>query len=481
MSNIDSMDNPDNNVSSVAETVSMTVNNPSLGSNDLNSFLENYCKMDSSNMKIGICGFVNIGNTCYMNSTLQSLIHSRAIFKFMLADTNPFLPGTTFAESAFEGRFNAEFIKYLRDGVASRLYEKEKKRLASFPNVKVTVTMSQWKQAFTESLTIKLAEIINRIVYKGISTVIPTSLKAVIDKKIPAMKGYMQQDAHELLDGLLDSIINETGVESHARIKNTPQHIIEYITYEKFVEQRLKDEAEELTLEEKKELENSLVRRRLLLGDDLKEYKGLKYMQSYFARRYNPLIFKLQTILCETLKCTRCNIESNKFSEQPCLLIDINPVLARNPKPTLGECFENMKLEEKITRNCEYCGNVEALRTCEFWRPGAVLYIELKRFLNNAQGHSRKISDYIDIPNTINIHDFCAKNNFTNGKRDKFDYQLKCIVNHMGSLQGGHYNSDAVSVVDGKTWFHFDDSRVEKYDGDEINKSNSYVLMYELK
>ena len=34
--------------------------------------------------RVGKCGFVNIGNTCYMNSILQLLLHCKPIINFLL-------------------------------------------------------------------------------------------------------------------------------------------------------------------------------------------------------------------------------------------------------------------------------------------------------------------------------------------------------------------------------------------------------------
>ena len=40
--------------------------------------------------KIGLCGFNNMGNTCYMNSVIQLIIHSRIFINFLLCENNPY-------------------------------------------------------------------------------------------------------------------------------------------------------------------------------------------------------------------------------------------------------------------------------------------------------------------------------------------------------------------------------------------------------
>ena len=77
--------------------------------------------------------------------------------------------------------------------------------------------------------------------------------------------------------------------------------------------------------------------------------------------------------------------------------------------------------------------------------------------------YNNKITTYITFP----ISDFAVNN-------EVFD--LYGIVNHMGSLNSGHYTAYVKS--DGK-WIYFDDSRyTEVKDEKDIISRNAYILVY---
>ena len=59
-------------------------------------------------------------------------------------------------------------------------------------------------------------------------------------------------------------------------------------------------------------------------------------------------------------------------------------------------------------------------------------------------------------------------------------YVLKGISNHHGGLNGGHYTADCAGIADPNNWYHCDDSHVSKWETNNINTSDTYLLMYEM-
>jgi ubiquitin C-terminal hydrolase len=150
--------------------------------------------------KIGLCGFKNIGNTCYVNSIIQLLIHSKNLVKFLIKNND-----------------KGEYEDYLNEAIIDNLANKERKRLC-LDNLTKT------------AITTQLSEIINVIIKKGNSIITPVSLKKAIDIKLPSFRGMFQQDSHKLLIQLLDCIINETSIKSEPEINNVPESINQYLS-----------------------------------------------------------------------------------------------------------------------------------------------------------------------------------------------------------------------------------------------------------
>lgn len=60
-------------------------------------------------------------------------------------------------------------------------------------------------------------------------------------------------------------------------------------------------------------------------------------------------------------------------------------------------------------------------------------------------------------------------------------YKLLAVVSHHGTaLGGGHYTCDVRSPADG-SWWHCDDSQVQKLSLSEVLKKQAYVLFYQLE
>lgn len=422
-----------------------------------------------NNQKVGLCGFSNIGNTCYMNSTLQILIHSKVMIEFLMAKTNPYLNNSlSFVEMVKQKQINAEFVNYLENGIITRIQESERKKLNLDSNAIIQIPQNIINKKIENSFTIKLAEIINLIMYKGISHFRPDDFKRVVDLKIPDLRGFSQQDSHELLNGILDNIIEETGIETEITINNVPDSIKQYIKLlgkiklEITTNPRHKQEI----LEELNNFKNS---NRSIVN----RYDGLNYMSQIFKTHYNPMIQKLLTFTISTVTCANesCKIESTCFGHHSMLILHM--------KPTLKESFNFMIEEELVDKKCQFCSHTKAIQTCRIWQPGMLLYIELSRFNNLPNGKTSKNNSSIEIPDELNISNYCDQSNNLNYQN--LNYKLKGMSNHLGNINGGHYTADCVSIVDNTTWYHFDDSSVYKYNGTNVDKSSGYVLLYELE
>lgn len=110
----------------------------------------------------GACGLQNLGNTCFINSTLQCLSNSmelRTFFAGSSGERPSYLDQISASPLSTQGRIAREFSKLLRD-----MWSNEKKSVA------------------------------------------PATLKKLIGQKRPEFAGYQQHDAQELLCYLLDAL-----------------------------------------------------------------------------------------------------------------------------------------------------------------------------------------------------------------------------------------------------------------------------------
>lgn len=412
--------------------------------------------------KIGLCGFKNIGNTCYMNSILQLIIHSKLFINFIVSKNNPF--------DNNNNENTADYYNFLEQGTIYRIGEKERNRLRLGEDDQVTINKSDINNFINNSIINRLAEIINTIIYKGNSSITPNNFKQIIDKKIPELRGYGQQDAHELLIQLIDIIIEETGIESEPSINNVPNVIKEYMEYLHAIKDRIF-----LTnsINEKKIIIQELNDYKKKNSEVINKYNGLNYMIKVFKKRYNPMIFKLKTFIINTITCSKCNNETCNYENTTILTLPI--------KSNIDECFEAFETEEILENyNCSVCNkNNNAIKKSKIWRPAMTLFLHLKRFKVLPNGRILKDNSNVEIPHELNLSKYCD-NSMKTDSSITYKYKLRGISNHHGGMNGGHYTADCLSIIDNTTWYNFNDNNVSKYSDSNINISSGYILLYEL-
>lgn len=135
------------------------------------------------------------------------------------------------------------------------------------------------------------------------------------------------------------------------------------------------------------------------------------------------------------------------------------------PERTLDDCMklflEKEKLEDELT--CYKCNKRQHFyKNYQIDKGPLVLIITLKRF-KYATMYNNKITTYVSFP-------------LTNYEINNEKYDLYGVVNHMGSLNSGHYTS---TIKLENTWMHFDDSRYSEIkDESNVISKNAYLLVY---
>jgi len=183
-------------------------------------------------------------------------------------------------------------------------------------------------------------------------------------------------------------------------------------------------------------------------------------------------------------KCVRKHDSLLQFEKR-----NLGPATAVKKTP-LSACMEHFIKEEPLGEDdMWYCGkckkHVPAKCSMNIWRAPPILILHLKRF-----SYSRSWRDKIDVKIDYPLEDFDISP-FIAEDALFFDedsdlpkstvYDLYAVVNHYGSMGGGHYTAYAKHAESG-SWHSYDDSTCRPIDVNSVQESNAgYVLFYKRK
>ena len=123
---------------------------------------------------------------------------------------------------------------------------------------------------------------------------------------------------------------------------------------------------------------------------------------------------------------------------------------------------------------CSKCKSARCARESRVWRSPKVLVVTLKRFTFSAYRRAKSTASVALPPAGLDLSPVCAP--ASPAARGGTDYELWGVVNHSGSLNGGHYTADCRNLDTGR-WYTFNDSRVTPT-SEPRGGSAPYVLFY---
>lgn len=410
----------------------------------------------------GLSGLVNLGNTCYMNATLQCLFATDLF--------NNYIQDKKFKKDLLHGIINLEFDKQ-KNILKLNPHISEKELKIYIYSKKVYM-----KTLFKNSLTYSIYQVFTSM-WSVNCDVRPKKLKGVIAHYCPKFAGYAQHDSEELLYCLFDRLNDETKTNIKINKFTVSHEISQFYKKRKELMQIIKEaEKDDENIEIYKQNLNKYIA-------DNYNYEIIvnskEFLKSYLKNNHSIISHIFTGLYCSTIRCNNCNncnITFEPFNILEVQLTDKNGNIIQ----TLEECLQNFALGETVNYKCDSCKtDGTATKQLTIFDAPPRLIIQLKRFNSNSNMRfmGGKINNLVKFP----LDNLNLTNISTDIKKIDDEYNLYGTVNHMGNLGGGHYVANCKNLLD-KKWYHFNDDSVNYIeDTSEIIASSAYILFYEKK
>lgn len=394
------------------------------------------------------CGIQNHGNECFINATLQCLASSPFIINFInnynIDDANLI---TTINKFNL-GKLEANDMKL----ECSKIISQNKTTLS---NNEIKLLNQLIKHSSDIYIYITFKEIIKTLNTKS-NSIINNSPFISIVKDVSENTGFNhlftgeQNDPHEFMAFLLDRIHNSK--QSNVTIA-IPDNIENLDIYYKLY---------------------------------------IKNMKSRYENDYSFFVKNFYYYILNCVECYKCKNKSYDVCPSDIMCVSI-PSIKQDTNITIYDCLNEMFRVETIDYKCEKCGNTENNRIEKklLSKPKTII-IKIKRYISdNFMNRLFKVNKMIHYPEVINLNSYICGDNLN-------DYELYGVINHTGTMQGGHYysfikkpllNNMKINNTDTETktssfnnqWICCNDSQVSNIsDTEALSSQYAYILFYNL-
>lgn len=195
-----------------------------------------------------------------------------------------------------------------------------------------------------------------------------------------------------------------------------------------------------------------------------KEMRYLIFVEEARKKEKSLITDLFYSVMGKTLQCG-CGKEFYVFQE----LLDIPLLIPENiSNVNIIELLGNFFRTDYVEKFCDKCKEQKKFsQKNKIARPPEILILSIQRLTEN----NEKNVCNVEFEEILELKDFI---DYECGYNEESLYCLFGVINHIGSLESGHYYS---YILNNDSWYEFNDRIVQLIDND-FDTSNAYILFY---